>query len=196
MASLPPSSSASATIQRYSLKGFSSRSALNESFQQLYVAEKADPLSAEIHRRLARALSLTRRYEKALEYCQKLRSSDINRPPLLARVLVGQGRFGEAIELLAETPDSSVGTGLLGYAHARAGRREEAEKLAAASQNPQEQVLIFAGLGDKDRVFEALDRLATRGPARVGWALVGPHLALIRGDPRVQALRKRVGLPQ
>ena len=47
----------------------------------------------------------------------------------------------------------------LGNAYARAGRREEAEKLAAAvSSNPFQQALIFAGLGDKDRTLEALDQ--------------------------------------
>jgi hypothetical protein len=115
---------------------------------------------------------------------------------------LGQGRTGEAIQILATSVDWGVQAyapvrGYLGYAYARAGRREEAEKLAAAlSPNPFLQVLIFAGLGDKDRTFQALDRFASQGPVRVGRALTFPELALLRGDPRLTALRKKVGLPE
>ena len=86
----------------------------------------------------------------------------------------------------------------LGYAYARAGRREEAENLATTipPRNPFNQALIFAGLGDKDRTFEALDRAARAGPFRIGRALTWPELSLLRGDPRVNALRKKVGLPE
>ena len=77
-----------------------------------------------------------------------------------------------------------------------AGRREEAEQLAAALPNPHQQALIFAGFGDKDRTFEALGRMAVQGPVRIGRALTYPELALLRGDPRLKALRKKVGLPE
>jgi hypothetical protein len=56
--------------------------------------------------------------------------------------------------------------------------------------------LIFAGLGDKDRTLEALDRVAPLGAARIGRALNDPEFTLVRGDPQVKALRKKVGLPQ
>ena len=84
----------------------------------------------------------------------------------------------------------------LGYAYGRAGRREEAEKLAvAAAPHAYFQALIYAGLGDKDRTLDALDRVTQLGGARIGRALNSPEFALLRGDPRVKALRKKVGLP-
>jgi hypothetical protein len=67
---------------------------------------------------------------------------------------------------------------------------------ALAAPNAFTQALTFAGLGDKDRTLEALDRLASLGAVRVGRALNSPEFALLRGDPRVKALRKRVGLPE
>jgi hypothetical protein len=98
----------------------------------------------------------------------------------------------EAIEIL-----STMKTRYLGYAYGRAGRREEAEKLAAAvAPNAFSQALIYAGLGDKDRTLEALNRVASLGAARIGRALNSPEFAFLRGDPRVDALRKKVGLPQ
>jgi hypothetical protein len=68
--------------------------------------------------------------------------------------------------------------------------------MAAASPYPNDQALIFAGLGDKDRLFDALERMRMRGPPRVGQYLMFPELMpLLRDDPRVLALRQKVGLP-
>jgi hypothetical protein len=56
---------------------------------------------------------------------------------------------------------------------------------------------IFAALGDKDRTFEILDQMAPMGPARMGRdVLISPNYAFLLGDPRVEALRKKVGLPE
>ena len=62
--------------------------------------------------------------------------------------------------------------------------------------NAFSQAIIYAGLGDKDRTLEALDRVVQLGAVRIGRALNSPEFALLRGDPRVKALRKRVGLPE
>ena len=106
---------------------------------------------------------------------------------------MGQGRIDEAIQILSTYKNPRY----LGYAYGRAGRREEAEKLAAAvAPNAFSQALIYAGLGDKDRTLEALDRVAALGAVRIGRALNSPEFALLRGDPRVKVLRKKVGLPE
>ena len=112
----------------------------------------------------------------------------------LGRALLGQGRTEEAIRIFIKSDDRG-NRGYLGYAYALSGRREEAEKLAI-DLSPVLQAVIFAGLGDKDRSFEALDRMAVVGPVRMGSILSLPELALLRGDPRVKALRKKVGLPE
>jgi len=67
--------------------------------------------------------------------------------------------------------------------------------MAAASRFANEQALIFAGLGDKDRTFEALNRMAALGPQRVGLYLDYPELAILRNDPRLRDFRLRIGLP-
>jgi hypothetical protein len=92
-------------------------------------------------------------------------------------------------------PPGSEVRGFLGYAYARTGRREEAEKMAVGT-NPFNQAVIFAGLDDKDRTLEAMERGGSAGPFRVGRALTWPELALVRAEPRMKALRKKVGLPQ
>jgi hypothetical protein len=54
---------------------------------------------------------------------------------------------------------------------------------------------LIAGLGDDDRTLEALDRMAALGAQRVGMYLNSSELASLRGDPRLSAFRKRLGLP-
>ena len=111
----------------------------------------------------------------------------------MGRARLGQGKTDEAIQILGKTTNLRY----LGYAYGRAGRREEAEKLAeAVAPNAFSQALIYAGLGDKDRTLEALDRVSGLGAVRIGRALNSPEFALLRGDPRVEALRKKVGLPE
>jgi hypothetical protein len=79
----------------------------------------------------------------------------------------------------------------------RAGRPEEAEKLAAdSSLSLFNKAQIFACLGDKDRTFEALERAATAGPVRMGRLLRFQGYSQLRGEPRMKALRKKVGLPE
>jgi hypothetical protein len=56
--------------------------------------------------------------------------------------------------------------------------------------------MIYGGLGDKDRAFQAIDELAAMNPQRALSWLGRPELALLRGDPRVAALRKKFGLRQ
>jgi hypothetical protein len=54
-------------------------------------------------------------------------------------------------------------------------------------------------LGDKDRVFEALNQDIAVGPIRMGWNLNYVdrwNPGLLRGDPRLKALRSKVGLPE
>lgn len=179
-----------------------------EALRELRLAERADPLSHEIHFRLAYVLISAGHYEEAAYNCEKLNASGTLKSECLGRARLGQGRIGEAIHVL-ESGVQKLGSngskgrgnqvkGELGHAYARAGRREEAENLAASTskQNPFNHALIFAGLGDKDRTFQALDLAASSGPFRIGRALTYPEFALLRGDPRVKALRRKVGLPE
>jgi len=161
---------------------------INESVQQLHAAERADPLSQELQFEYGGLLISAGRYQEAAGHCQ--RSSNV--AECQGRVFLAEGRIDDAIESLASAPN----TRYLGYAYGRAGRREEVEKLAAVSHGALQQVLIYAGLGDRDGTFHALDRMTELGPVRVGLTLTLPELSFLRGDPRVKALRKKAGLPE
>jgi hypothetical protein len=95
---------------------------------------------------------------------------------ILGRARLAHWRTSEAIQILA-TSDRPLLRAYLGNAYARAGRRDEAEKLTASlAPNPFQEALIYARLGDKDRTLEALQRMTALGPARVG---PGPHVPRI-----------------
>ena len=163
-----------------------------EAVEQLRLAEKADPLSPSVQLFLAYGLISAGRFEEAATHCQP-------KSVLLARARLLQGRIKEAIPILEALSDgrlTKANAGELGYAYAVAGRREEAEKVAALTPYPFEQATIFVALGDKDRAFKALDRSIPLGPVRIGRSLTHPEFAPLRGDPRLKALRKRVGLPE
>lgn len=166
---------------------------IDEALHEVRFAERTDPLSPAVQQVLAYVLISAGRYDEAAEHCQKMPADYPGKSECLGRVLLGQGRIDEAIKVL-----TTNNRGDLGYAYARAGRREEAEELAAAAGNNNNfaEALIFAGLGDKDRTLEALDRMTRNGPTLVGRMLTFPELALLRGDPRVKALRKKAGLPE
>jgi adenylate cyclase len=158
---------------------------IDEAVQQMRLAIKADPLSTFAQQLLASNLMSGGKFQEAAAHCAA-------NPECVARVRLGQGRIEEAIQLLSSVKNSRY----LGYAYGKAGRREEAEKLAvAAAPNAYFQALIYAGLGDKERTLDALDSVTQLGGARIGRALNSPEFALLRGDPRVEALRKKVGLP-
>jgi TolB-like protein len=165
---------------------------LDEALHQLQIAEKTDPLSSQVHGLMTYVLLSLRRYDEAAGHCQKAS----NTSGCMGRVRLAQGRIDEAIQFFSAS-NAGLDRAYLGNALGRAGRREEAEKMALIwEKNPYQQALVYAGLGDKDRTFEALNRLAALGPVRVGRSLTYPEMALVRGDPRLKALRKKVGLPE
>jgi len=163
-----------------------------EALRLLQAAERADPLSPDVHYSLGYVLTSMSRFDEAAAECGQLPVDYRNRNECLGRARSGQGRLGEAIDLLSNTGNR----GYFGYAYARAGRRDDAERVASAiAPNPFNQALVFAGLRDRERTLDALERMAALGPVRIGRALTFPEFAFVRGDPRVSSLRKRVGLP-
>jgi serine/threonine-protein kinase len=170
---------------------------IDEAVGEMRLAQKADPLSSNVRHRLAGVLISAGKYDEAASLCA-------DNTQCLGRARLGQGRIDEAIQLLNTVANSDdplvsplVRPRYLGYAFGRAGRRADAEKIAAAvAPNAFSEAIVYAGLGDKDRTFEALDRAAVLGAARIGQTLNEPEFALLRGDPRATVLRKKVGLPQ
>jgi serine/threonine-protein kinase len=174
---------------------------ISEAIEQLRAAEKNDPLSSEVHFWLCDALADAGRDIEAAASGERLPAGG-NREQCVLGTRVRQGRASEVIHIYEADLTKSRTGAALGCAFARAGRREESEKVAAdTAVNPGaiSEAQIFACLGDKERVFETLERRVAIGPIRLGWVLNRVDRAkpgLLRGDPRLKALRKKVGLPE
>ena len=179
---------------------------VDEAMQQLDVALRADPLSSDVRRTLSMVQINAGLYDSALDNCRRalaLDSEVFAANTRCEQALLHKGEAAEAIAMMekfiADTPVLKVGGGrgygYLGYAYAITGRRADAEVQVAKNTGlPQHQALIYGGLGDKDRAFEAIEELAAMNPQRALSWLDRPELALLRGDPRVAALRRKFGL--
>ena len=121
----------------------------------------------------------------------------------------GLGRTADAIPEFEKAVAMSGGdqdpSAALAHAYAVIGRRADAEKILAdmlrRSQDryvsPYMLATIYAGLGDKAKAFEMLDKAVGERSPDVVWNLkVDPRLDSLRPDPRFQVVSERVGLAQ
>ena len=174
---------------------------IGEAVRELQRGIKNDPVAPRLRFILANALMAAGRFDEAAGYCENLPVGFPGRSEWLGRARIGQGRILEAIRILEEQARRDAGIddsvdAPLGYAYGSAGRKDEAEKLAAATSVPYNQAMTFAGMGDRERTLGALERMASLGPVRLGRDLNYPEFAFVRGDPRLKALRESVGLPK
>jgi tetratricopeptide (TPR) repeat protein len=170
---------------------------VDESLNELRAALSADPLSLDVQRLMAYVQVSAGRYGESIEIGRRVLAAEPNHPharQVYARALFLNGERAEAIRRFEQL--GAGNHGFLGYAYAATGRRSEAEGLAVQRKDfSPSLVLIHAGLGDKDRAFEALERMAAEKDPRVGLYLTYPELALLRADPRMGAFRRKLGLP-
>jgi TolB-like protein/lipoprotein NlpI len=126
----------------------------------------------------------------------------------LAGVLGQQQKLEEAIvemeKAVQSLPESSYYRGFLGYALARAGRTIEARKILGAliEESRTKYVswlgiaYIYAGLGEKDHSFAALELAYQQGDSRLdGIRARGELDSIWENDPRFTGLLKKIGLP-
>jgi Flp pilus assembly protein TadD len=173
---------------------------IEEALRELRIAEELDPNSPQTHNALSLALRSAGRFDEADAHCHKAAETDQEWSGCWTQTLLRQGKTDQAVRIL-ETAWSGhlleAGAQSLGVAYARAGRRDDAERIAALVPRPASKARIFAALGDKDRTFAALDQMVPMGPTRIGRdVLISPDYAFLSGDPRLKALRKKVGLPE
>jgi TolB-like protein/Flp pilus assembly protein TadD len=173
----------------------------DEALREIDRAARVDPLSPAVSHDRALILMAAGRFDEAIQNCLPLVAQD---PPfylaeqVLARALVQQGKFAEAIPILERQVqvNGDAYSHYLGYAYALAGRRAEAEALAARNANYAFRlVIIYAGLGDQDRTLAALEKMADIKEPRAASYTVFPELAFLRDDVRFKAFRRKLGLP-
>ena len=160
-------------------------------------ARDVAPLSLDVRRALALMQIQAGLYEEAIDNAEWVLQQDPDFPFIanhLGRARILSGRPDLALPILSGKSGSEV---FLGYLYAVTGRVDEAEALAAG-RPPARQFLIYAGLGDKERTFDALHRALAINPGswRVTTWMTWPEMKFLSGDPRFLDIRRRLGLPE
>lgn len=183
----------------------------DEAIEHRIAASRLDPLSTPIQAAVGSPYFLARRYDRAVEIYRKAIAMD----PAYARghlalgwALLLQGRLEEgirAIDRAHELSNRSFETlGFRAYAYAKAGRREEAERIlrilrAEARENyidPYEFARIEIALGHPERALTDLEHAYGIRSNLMLNLKVDPSLDPVRADPRFQELLRKMNFPE
>jgi len=109
----------------------------------------------------------------------------------------------EALAALRKAFDSTLKTASIAHVFGRLGNRPAAEKILEETltsaktkyASPYDIAVIYAGLADKDRAFEWLNKALEQHDVQMVSIKVNPTLDRLRGDSRFQTLVEKVGIP-
>jgi len=183
---------------------------LSEAEDEVRAALQHDPVSLPGHAQLAAILYRARRYDDALAQLRAMTELDPHYPVIhLNRGLIyaAEARYAEAVDAFEQGRTLDSGSSdllaLLAYASARSGSPDRARALLVELQakaareyvHPYAIALVHMGLSNRDAVLEWLER----GHAERSWMTtlikVNPELDALRGDPRFEALVRRMNFP-
>jgi eukaryotic-like serine/threonine-protein kinase len=180
----------------------------DEAIAMMRRAQMLDPLSLTVNMSLGACLFYAHRYEDAVEQQRRTLELDPGFAPahrMLGGALEQLGRLDEAIQAYRAAASLSkdlAAAALLAHAVARAGRPDEARRIHAQLRedaegrylSPYSEAAIYAGLGEADAAFERLERAYAIRDRGMVWIKVAPRLDPLRGDPRFDALLRRMNL--
>jgi eukaryotic-like serine/threonine-protein kinase len=182
---------------------------IDEAIREGRRAVELDPFSLINNTRLATMLFWARRYTEAL--AQARHTLDLDSTYTQARLEAARaylmlGRCAEALAQIEHGPASPAGygSGTLGFAYAKCGRRAQALAELAHLHAKADSgryvthyglAMIHAGLGDPDRAFAELDSAYVERAWPMFLLKVEPAFDDLRADPRFARLLKKVGLP-
>jgi TolB-like protein/Tfp pilus assembly protein PilF len=170
-----------------------------------------DPLSVSMVAHVGWHLVYAGSFEESMPYSRA--AIDMDGSFFAARIHLGMalealGRLDEAIDQFRRageiSSESSESAGSLGHALAMAGRSEEARAVldglearpASRAASPFDCAVVWAGLGERDRVFEWLGRAADERLPSIVEIRADPRFRPVSDDPRFTALVRRVGIPE
>ena len=174
-------------------------------------AQELDPVSLVKLTGLAQVLLVARRYDQALEVCEKALEMDPNlgfAHWLRGLTYMYKGSYEPAIlalqksiPLSGDSPDEAAS---LAHAYALSGKRTEARKILEELKQQAKHKYVSPGtiadlyflLGDKDQAFALLEKAYEERDNMVVLLKVEPMFDPLRSDPRFANLLRRVGFPQ
>jgi TolB-like protein/predicted Zn-dependent protease len=186
------------TYTNYTISTLIPLQRLEDAERHLTAALQNDPLSPAVRREIAHVQIIAGRYDEAIANLRHVLAIDREFPFAelsLAQALTFSGRLAEAWPIW-ETRKHRPGWHFwMAPAYVLSGRRAEAERMLAMHEHPLRRAVIHAALGDRHRTIEALNFAADITPHRVAILLASPEMALLRGDPGLDGVRKKLKLP-
>lgn len=181
----------------------------DESFEEIKIAQKLDPLSIIINTNVAWMYYFAREYDAAIEQFKKSLEMDPNFAVThlrLGRALLQKGLHDEAIaefqKAVTLTGASTDMIAALGQAYAVSGKKAEAEKihdqLLELSKekyvSSYELAVLYIVLDLKEKAFDKLERAYIERCQYLVYLKVDPRLDILRSEPRFKALLERINL--
>ena len=182
----------------------------DDSDRELQLAIKAEPLSAIISGGAAFHFYLRRQFDKGLEQAQRSLELDPAFGPshgFQGWCYLALGDFDAAVAEWLKTAELmqnlALVRGMLGVTYARGGRHLEARRILVELveqshltwTSPYPLALLCAALGETDDAFDWLERAYDGHNNWLPFLRIDPCIDPLRGDPRLDDLIKRVGLP-
>ena len=179
-----------------------------EALRHYETALELDPFSLQANMNLATTYYLRGEYERAIKHLTRTMELEPNYMPIhfvLGCIHIQQQRWEEAIKefqfIYKLDEEAYLAMGFMGYAHALAGQRAEAETLLNVLADialrkyvsPYAMLVIHLALGPEERVFELLEQLCQEHNDWLVWLKVSPELKHLHDDPRFKSILKRVG---
>jgi len=177
---------------------------------EISIARGLDPLSPAINTDRAYISYYYGRNEDALHFVGLALEMNPKFPLgyfWLGRIYTSQGRYADADQAfhnLGPLRTWTPGMAALGYMYGKAGREQDAKTILAEfgtltrhGQYASSYAIaaIYAGLGDRERVFQYLDAAHREHSHWLLWLKRDPRWDPFRADPRFESLVRKVGLP-
>ncbi|HSE65704.1 MAG TPA: tetratricopeptide repeat protein, partial [Gemmatimonadales bacterium] len=187
--------------------------ALNRSEEAIAVMKRAqelDPLSLVMVAAAARPYYNARRYDEAITQSQK--ALEIDSTFGRAHYWLGlsyehQSRTADAVrefEYLSARAPLPLYVAALAHAYAVNGQRAKGMQLlgelraqsASSYVSPFDIATVYAGLGDRPRTLDWLEKAFTRRASYLVFLAVDPQFDTFRSEPRFRELVRKIGLPE
>ena len=184
------------------------RGQADEALVQIRHARDLDPLSPYVNVAYGTTLYLARRYDEAarqLETTLEMNPESTPAYETLAYVYAAGGAPERALQAARRGADLAGGpTPGLGYVLASSGKAQEARVVLdtlvhlweQGSGSPGRIAVVYAGLGNRDRALEWLEKACREHDAWIAQLKVDPLFDGLRSDPRFGELLRKVGLEQ
>jgi serine/threonine-protein kinase len=184
---------------------------VEEANEQGRRALELDPLSVTARWCLGWAFLNAGRSDEAIEQLSKAVELDPNSAwarTFLGRAYLSKGMQQRAIEELEtarrDGPDDVFVLALLGYSYGVTGRRADALKVLQSLDEMERRryvsraarAYVYAGLGDKDKAFEWLEKAYQERSDALAWFRQEPESKSLRTDPRFAVLMRKIGFTE